>query len=99
MAYMNQDHKKQIEPIVKEICKRYGMKASMAIRHHSTLVLNVASGPIDFLTPYNERNAARCKENGVEWGEPATYFDVNGYYFKENYTGKALEFLTEVYAA
>jgi hypothetical protein len=48
MAYMSQEMKKELAPKVKEICKKYNMKATLGVRHHSTLVLNVKSGPIDF---------------------------------------------------
>lgn len=49
MAYMSQEMKKEKAPEIKSICKKYGVKATLAVRHHSTLILNVASGPIDFL--------------------------------------------------
>jgi hypothetical protein len=47
---MNQERKKAIEPAVKVILKKYGLKGSLAVRHHSTLVLNLRSGKIDFDT-------------------------------------------------
>ena len=48
MAYMSQDKKKELAPKIKEICKRHGVKATIGVRHYSTLVLNVNSGVIDF---------------------------------------------------
>ena len=51
MAYMNQTKKKEIEPKVKEILKKYGMKGRLGVRHHSTLVLNITQGVIDFDLP------------------------------------------------
>lgn len=49
MAYMNQEMKKAIAPVVKNILKRYGVKGTLSVRNHSTLVLNITEGKIDFL--------------------------------------------------
>ncbi len=48
MAYMNQEKKAKIAARIKPILKKYGMKGSLAVRNHSTIVLNLKSGKIDF---------------------------------------------------
>lgn len=48
MAFISQDDKKELAPEIKAVLKKYGMKGSIAIQHHSNLVVNVRSGPIDF---------------------------------------------------
>lgn len=48
MAYMNQEKKAQIAPAVKAVLKKYGVKGTLGVRNHSTLVLNITSGPIQF---------------------------------------------------
>ena len=48
MAYMSQEHKARLAPTIKAICKKYGIKASLSVRNHSTLVLNIKQGTIDF---------------------------------------------------
>ena len=48
MAWMSQDRKKEMAPKIKAILKKYEMKGSLGVRHHSTLVLNISAGPIDF---------------------------------------------------
>lgn len=50
MAYMNQERKKAIAPKVAAVLKKYKLKGSLAVQHHSTLVLNIRSGEIDFDT-------------------------------------------------
>jgi hypothetical protein len=80
MAYMSQEKKSKIAPVVKGILKKYGMKGSLSVDNHSTLCLNIASGPIQF----------------SEDGQP---IDVNPYWYHEHYSGKALKFLKEVFAA
>jgi hypothetical protein len=48
MAYMSQEKKKLLAPAIKAILKEYGMKGSIAVRHYSSLVVNLREGPIDF---------------------------------------------------
>ena len=48
MAYISQQDKKELAPGIKAVLKKYGMKGSIAIKHHMSLVVNLQSGPIDF---------------------------------------------------
>ena len=48
MAYVSQEMKKSLAPAIRAVLKKYGMKGSIAVRHHSTLVVNIKSGAIDF---------------------------------------------------
>ena len=48
MAYMNREKKAKIAAKIKPLLKRYGLKGSLAVRNHSTIVLNLKSGKIDF---------------------------------------------------
>ena len=48
MAYMSQENKKLLAPTIKEVFKKYGVKATLGVRHHSALVANIKSSPIDF---------------------------------------------------
>ena len=88
MAYMNQEKKAKIAPAVKAILKKYNVKASLAVRNHSTLVLNVKQGPIDFINDFgNSEDAAKF---GIQ---------VNPYHYKSHFTGKSVKFLEEVITA
>ena len=49
MAYMSQEKKKKLAPGIKAVLKHFGMKGTIAVNNHSTLVVNLKSGPIDFL--------------------------------------------------
>ena len=85
---MNQEKKAKIAPQVKAILKKYNVKASLAVRNHSTLVLNVKQGPIDFINDFgNSEDAAKF---GIQ---------VNPYWYQEHFVGKSREFLTEVITA
>ena len=49
MAFMSQDKKALLAPAVKAILKKYGVKGSLAVSNSTSLVLNIKSGPIDFI--------------------------------------------------
>jgi hypothetical protein len=48
MAYISQKDKAELAPGIKRVLKKYGVKGSIAIKHHMSLVVNLQSGPIDF---------------------------------------------------
>jgi hypothetical protein len=104
MAYMSQEKKAKIAPVVKAICKKYGVKASLAVRHHSTLVLNITQGPIDFVENYIETDkqkpyAKYMDEDQIAYIRKNRALDVNPYWYQEHFSGKALKFLKEVLTA
>jgi hypothetical protein len=95
MAYFSQAMKQERAGAVKAILKKYGVKGSLAVRNHSTFVLNVKSGPINFLGNYKEvqSNNPRYYDNDLK------YIDVNVFWYKEHFSGVAREFLSEVIEA
>ena len=88
MAYMSQEHKAKLAPTIRAICKKYGVKASLSVRNHSTLVLTVKQGTIDFYADYG--NSEKARQFGIQ---------VNPYWYQEHYTGRARDFLSEVIPA
>jgi hypothetical protein len=82
MAYVSQADKKELAPAIKAVLKKYDMKATIAVRNHSTLVVKIKSGAIDF-TDY-----ANPYQNG--------YIDVNVYWIDTHYNGVARDFLNEL---
>ena len=99
MAYVSQELKSKLSPAIKAVCKKYGIKASLAVRHHSTLCLNIKSGAIDFIG--NSNRVCGGDFYQVQRGfKPNTtgYDQVNPYHFQNHYDGDARAFLTEVLA-
>ena len=99
MAYVSQDLKSKLAPRVKAVLKKYGVKGTLSVRHHSTLVLTLKSGKIDFIA--NSNRVCGSNHYQVSRGfQPNTggYCDVNPYWFHEHYDGKAKAFLTEMLA-
>ena len=96
MAYMSQEHKKELLPNIKAILAKYKIKGSVAVRHHSSLVLNIKSGAIDFIGSYNE-----AAKDRYQWGElvgkwDRDYMQVNENSVDEWFEGNAKSFLTEM---
>lgn len=92
MAYMSQEKKASLAPAIKAILAEYGLKGSIGVRHHSTLVLNIASGPVDFI---GERAADRY-DNPLF---PAKYLQVNVYHVGSHFVGKSKIVLEKLVAA
>lgn len=88
MAYMSQEKKAKIAPVIKSILKKYKVKGTLAVRNHSTLVLNLKSGSIDFIGQFKD------KEGAAKFG-----IQVNPYWYKDHFTGEAKKFLSEVIPA
>ena len=104
MAYVSQEMKAKLAPAIKAICKKYGIKASIAVRNHMTLVLNIRQGQIDFIENYIETDAAKhygnkMSEDQVACIRKSRSLDVNTYWVKDHYSGRAKSFLMEMIAA
>jgi hypothetical protein len=101
---MNQERKAQRAPEIKAILKKYGVKGSLSVRNHSTLVLNVKSGKIDFIGNYlkvdaDSHCARKIDQKQIDYLRENRAIQVNPYWFQEHFSGKAKSFLTEVFAA
>lgn len=101
MAYFNQERKQERAPAIKAIMKKYGVKGSLAVRNHSTFVLNIKSGKVDFIENYIKTDASKhygnkMSEDQVDYIRKNQSLDVNPYWYQEHFDGKARSFLKEV---
>ena len=99
MAYMSQETKSKLSPAIKAICKKYKVKASLAVRNHSTLVLNIKEGSIDFFESFNRLGSQEARPSYNQFRPATKSIDVNPYHYKHHFDGKALKFLQEVIPA
>jgi hypothetical protein len=92
MAYLSQNQKKTLAPGIKAVFAKYGMKGTVAVRHHSTLVLNVSEGPLDLIGNANAKAEERCEpgERRRVWNN---YVDVNEYYARDQFSGACQVFV------
>lgn len=95
---MSQERKAQLSPAIKAHCAKYGIKASIAVRHHSTLVVNIKSGKLDFCQNFYDTQApvhahryphheAMMKPNAIQ---------VNPHWCHEHFSGKCKTFIVEL---
>jgi hypothetical protein len=84
MAYMSQEHKKEIAAVVKPILKKYKLKGSLSVQNHSTICLKIRSGAIDFFGSLVEPT-------------DRDHMSVNHYWFKDHFKdGVAKDALKEL---
>jgi hypothetical protein len=104
MAYVSQETKAKIVAAVKPILKKYGLKATFAVRNHSTISVNIKSGKIDFIENYiatdaNVLHGRKMAQDQIDYIRKNKSLDVNPYWFHEHFSGKAKAALTEIFAA
>jgi hypothetical protein len=100
MAYMNSEKKALIQAKVKPILKKYGIKGTLSVRNHSTIVLTLKSGQIDFVSNMNRV----CSSDHYQTSRgfrPNTSgnIDVNPYWYQDHFDGKAKKFFDEIFPA
>jgi hypothetical protein len=95
MAYVSQELKAKIAPAVKALLKRYGLKGSLSVRHHSTLVLTLRSGQIDFIDNFNRTCETVARPAHLPFQAATRSIQVNPYWCHEHFSGAAREFLVQ----
>ena len=101
MAYVSQELKAKLAPSIRAVCKKYGIKASVAVRNHSTLVLNIKQGSIDFIENFIVTDKAKSycnymSETDIAGIRKDQSLDVNPYHYRDHFSGRARKFLIEV---
>lgn len=103
MAYMSQERKKKIAVQVKAVAKKYGFtgrEVTVGVNHHSTLVVNIFGGPLDFIGDAQLHNNEYARMRGEEPRSVGDYIQVNTYYCEEWATDPTIkEFYKELMAA
>jgi hypothetical protein len=98
MAHVSQETKAKLAPAIKAILKKYKLKGSLSVRNHSSLVLNIKSGSIDFINNFDSVRDRRPEYNGEKLIRTHS-IQVNPYWYHEHFTGEALAFLSEMVPA
>jgi len=93
-AFMNQDRKKVIAQAVKPVLAKYGVKGSLKVRNHMTIVLTIKEGKLDF---WNDRNREAFRGSLADMFPG--HLDVNPYHHQNHYTGQSKAFFAEVFQA
>lgn len=85
MAWMNQERKAALAAGLKKVLPK-GWKYSLAVRHHSTLVLTITEAPIDLVAQ------SLCSDEQKKRG----YIDVNQYHIEGIFSGSLLKAFTAI---
>jgi len=48
MAFVSKEDKQKLAPGIKAVLKKYGVKGTIKVQHHMTLVVTLASGEVEF---------------------------------------------------
>lgn len=105
MAFVSQEDKKMLTPAIKAVLKKYNMKASIAVRHHSTLVVNIKSGDLDIISAYQETRLNHIERelyhHPDQYIQLEEYVRVNEYWIEDTYKNypEICAFLTELKSA
>lgn len=100
MAYMNQERKAVIAKALAPVMKKYGIKGTLSVRNHSTIVLNVKSGKIDFIKNMNDVCGKSFYHTTRGFREITdSHMSINPYWFHEHFDGDAKNFLEEAFVA
>jgi hypothetical protein len=95
MAYVSQDMKAKLAPAIKALLKQYNLKGSLSVHNHSTLVLTVKQGSIDFIGNFNAENSKKPRHVNTPFQPAEKSINVNTYWAHEHFTGKAKEFIVK----
>ena len=79
MAYISQEKKKELAVGIKKVLKKYGMKGTVGVNHHSSLVVNLWEGALDLLGDAQKHNDKVAQQRGQESYPIGDYLQVNTY--------------------
>jgi hypothetical protein len=96
MAYMNQQQKSELAPGIKAVLKKYGIKGTIGVRNHMTLVVNIKSGKFDIIENWYQTVKKLPRYNYGETIQKPNHIQVNEYYIDEHYSGEVKDFLLEL---
>ena len=97
MAYVSQDMKKALAPAIKNVLKQYGMKGTIGVNNHSSLVVNIKEGVLDLIGIANAKNQEIAERRNMPYYECNGYFQANPYHSDQS--GEASAFFEDLVAA
>lgn len=99
MAYVSQEMKRAKAPAIKAVLKKYGIKGTISVDNHSSLVVTLTEGKMDFIGEANRYNREIAERRNERFYPVSGNYKVNTYYLNEQYTGKMRRFFNELLAA
>lgn len=99
MAYVSQEMKRVKAPAIKAVLAKYGMKGTISVDNHSSLVVTLKEGALDLIGEANRFNKEYAERRNERFYPVEGNYSVNTYWIDENYKGKIRSFFKELLAA
>ncbi len=101
MAYITKEQLQEKRKLITQLCKAYGVTATVSGSNSSAITVTIRKGVIDFLANHVEtvkRDSTNNKQHieKAEWHATKGYFSVNPYYTDKQFSGVSLEFISEL---
>lgn len=99
MAYVSQEKKAALLPGIKAVLNKYKLKGTVSVNNHSTPVVTITSGPLNFIDNMWEVSQSKPQLEHMRAREKPTYMCVNEFWIHDHYTGVPRACLLELKAA
>lgn len=96
MAYMSQEMKQQLAPMIKAVLTKYSVKGTISVHNHSSLVVTLKEGALDFIGQANIDNEDYANRRGSVPQKVVGNYQVNPYYATEGGNKKINAFFKEL---
>jgi hypothetical protein len=107
MAYIDQARKAQLAPKIKSVLRKYGLKGSLRVGNHTSLILTVKSGDLDFISNavavlktdaknHPHETHAKFMLDAARYITKNQAVDVNVYHADKEFTGKCRSAVREL---
>ncbi len=101
MAYITKEQVQEKRKLVNQLCKKYGVSATVSGSNSSKITITIRKGVIDFLGNHVEtlRHDITNNQQHIEsakWYMNRGYLPVNRYCVKNRFSGIALDFMNEL---
>lgn len=99
MAYVSQEMKRVKTPAIKAVLAKYGVKGSISVGNHSSLVVTLKEGALDLIGEANRSNREVAERRNERFYPVEGNYSVNTYWIDDHYKGKIRSFFKELLAA
>ena len=99
MAYVSQEMKRVKAPAIKAVLAKYGVKGSISVGNHSSLVVTLKEGALDLIGEANKTNREVAERRNERFYPVEGNYSVNTYWIDDHYKGKIRSLFKELLAA
>ena len=98
MAYITKEQLQEKRKLITQLCKTYGVTATVSGSNSSAITVTIRKGVIDFLANHVEtvkRDSTNNKNHvdNAQFYANRGHFTINKYYIDKQFSGVALDFL------